>query len=607
MDIGFPGLAGGASLTNFPAVVILDKQQDGFYYTQFASPAGGDLRFTDAAETRWLPHEIESWDTNGQSCVWVRIPHLTNGTTVRAFWGNPGALEPPASCTNGEVWIHGYQGVWHLGETPEGTNAQTFTDSTTNRHRAEGNVFASVTNGPADGAQEFGGLYDSLNAAPAKDAVLSGTGSQFTISCWVKPGRLMTDHILLAKTRDGTGGTEDRVLELKIDEEAKPAFVWYDGETSNCPASFGSTAIADTSRWYSIAVVHDGTVAASNRVSLYVNGEPESVQWTSDVGIASAATNPYVQFFVGTMDEIRISHGCRSMEWLNACWLNLASNSVFTVLDPGDDSDEDGLLDYWELYHFTNLNEVGAGNPDVDTLHNLFEFMWGTDPNLVDTDGDGMQDGIEILYGFSPVVPNVYTPLPFLERFETNTVLVGMLDGQHGWTVAPPSGGMVQTDTVYQGDQALELDAGSLQEATVQHLFAAPAAAVVWFETYVRPVPAATPDSEMTDGVAMFFNTNGFLTVHDGLQPEGSRWVTLTNHAPVSTSDWVRIDAKLDYGEHTWLVCLDGVLLARGLGFATNAPAFSSLELEGARGFFDNVTIRCLGEPDLKRTLLMVR
>lgn len=50
-----------------------------------------------------------------------------------------------------------------------------------------------------------------------------------------------------------------------------------------------------------------------------------------------------------------------------------------TGLDPDADSDEDGLTDWEEL------------------------FLWGTDPNAADTDGDGLADGAEIEDGSDPL------------------------------------------------------------------------------------------------------------------------------------------------------------------------------------------------------------
>ncbi|MBN1674843.1 MAG: DUF2341 domain-containing protein, partial [Kiritimatiellae bacterium] len=121
MTIAFAGYdpPDGGTLTNFPVLVRLGAHVAGFSYGDFASAEGHDLLFTDAGATRALPYEIEAWDTNGESCVWVRVPALASSNNfIRAFWGNAAvADEPLAGLTGPPVWANGFAGVWHLGET----------------------------------------------------------------------------------------------------------------------------------------------------------------------------------------------------------------------------------------------------------------------------------------------------------------------------------------------------------------------------------------------------------------------------------------------------------------------------------------------------------
>lgn len=71
---------------------------------------------------------------------------------------------------------------------------------------------------------------------------------------------------------------------------------------------------------------------------------------------------------------------------------------------PGNpDNDGDGLLDVWEMLHFGDLNMTGTDDPDGDGLDNEAEETGGTDPNLADTDGDGLTDGQERADGTDPL------------------------------------------------------------------------------------------------------------------------------------------------------------------------------------------------------------
>lgn len=61
-----------------------------------------------------------------------------------------------------------------------------------------------------------------------------------------------------------------------------------------------------------------------------------------------------------------------------------------------DDTDGNGLSDAWERAYFTHIGVNPYDDPDNDGLNNLQEYLRGTNPKSIDTDGDGMNDGAEI-------------------------------------------------------------------------------------------------------------------------------------------------------------------------------------------------------------------
>ncbi|MCF6285723.1 MAG: hypothetical protein L3K26_11085, partial [Candidatus Hydrogenedentes bacterium] len=67
-----------------------------------------------------------------------------------------------------------------------------------------------------------------------------------------------------------------------------------------------------------------------------------------------------------------------------------------------DDVDGDGMSDAFELAHFGNLLATPEGDGDADGLSNLDEFLNGTNPNISDTDGDGVLDAVEVALGTDP-------------------------------------------------------------------------------------------------------------------------------------------------------------------------------------------------------------
>ncbi len=59
------------------------------------------------------------------------------------------------------------------------------------------------------------------------------------------------------------------------------------------------------------------------------------------------------------------------------------------------DEDQDGLIDWWEMQYFGDLDETPSGDPDSDGLTNGAERVENTDPSDYDTDDDGLVDGYD--------------------------------------------------------------------------------------------------------------------------------------------------------------------------------------------------------------------
>jgi len=87
--------------------------------------------------------------------------------------------------------------------------------------------------------------------------------------------------------------------------------------------------------------------------------------------------------------------------------LGLVSFTAHAVLTGGTlgDADGDGMPDEWETINQLNPADASDAytNADGDTLTNLEEYTYGTDPNNSDTDQDGMPDHWEVQYGLDPL------------------------------------------------------------------------------------------------------------------------------------------------------------------------------------------------------------
>ena len=105
------------------------------------------------------------------------------------------------------------------------------------------------------------------------------------------------------------------------------------------------------------------------------------------------------------------------------------SNPLNAALTPLD-SDGDSLVDSWEQFYFSDLDEVASGNPDGDSGTNLQEQNAGSNPTLAsstvtDTDGDSVLDTAE---AFKPYTVDANT----LHLWHLNDIKAPAVDAVSG-------------------------------------------------------------------------------------------------------------------------------------------------------------------------------
>ena len=259
------------------------------------------------------------------------------------------------------------------------------------------------------------------------------------------------------------------------------------------------------------------------------------------------------------------------------------------------DEDDDGLIDWWEMQYFGDLDEDADDDPDSDGLVNSNEFTQATDPSDpdsdddrledgeevdtystdpldADSDNDNMGDGTEVDNDMSPSTSNTYASLPFVEGFETNTVSTGALSNQNGWVAWPTNKAVVVTENVHSGAQALATQE-SFDVVTAQHLFGAHGQTSIWIDCYMKFAPTSpihyeeTPDiASLPDWLPSVFavNDRGEVVGYHG-DGTNSAWYTTTDLG--ITTNYHRYTINQNYSAKTWTLYVDGTNVLNGLGF----------------------------------------
>jgi len=190
------GYSGATTLENFPVLVrISEARIEGFDYDDCASD-GSDISFAaDSEGLNVLSFEIDTWNPEGESLVWVKLPTLTGKETKFYFrWNDadPAPNDPTA------VWPN-YMAVWHMGDggnaknsSPKGVAMNAVETVAGCSTSAEGKVGAStVLSGGKLTVPNSGHFY--------------GAGRTFSISGWFYSQNTSQYTSLMAK--DGTWST----------------------------------------------------------------------------------------------------------------------------------------------------------------------------------------------------------------------------------------------------------------------------------------------------------------------------------------------------------------------------------------------------------------
>ena len=285
----------GNAVSRFPALVRLSENIEGFRYEDFMLD-GADLVFADESG-RILPCEIDTWNTEGESLVWVKVPLFQNGMVITAYWGR-NEKSPIAAA---ETW-RDFTGVWHMNKSgaesePDvsgnGLDARPWESAKTEDMMAiaDGAVGVARINQTTD-------MVRNCLSVPSYPAI----GDTFTVSSWFNASAKLGWHRLLSrKTAYGTDGWE-----VEMYSGADKIDVYGSGEKNVC------AEVADLEgTWNHLAFVYSGTKVAVYQNGLKIaDGSINAVEDLADRPL-SIGNNAICgeRSFIGSYDEVRLGAG----------------------------------------------------------------------------------------------------------------------------------------------------------------------------------------------------------------------------------------------------------------------------------------------------------
>ena len=306
---------GSAPLASFPLLVRLGNNITGFDYADFRQD-GADI-FVQDANGNALPYELENWDTNGESRLWVRVPSVAEGTTLTVYYGSAESVAPSEG-----MWS-GYAGVWHFNEAGDGD--KTIADSTANGLNGTSHASSKArTDGKLGAARglELDAKNGAMTTVP-KSTVLDSVVPTFTVSGWVRPKTLTMNwgYLFACKTSDADPSWG---LQFRAKDNADSIAIYSNGNADNDSnrAMFSMSGKFAANTWTKYHVVYDNT-----KINLYLDGElvgskeanpGAAVSKSNDFGIGGFPTSANHSSLKADQDEVRLMNGAVSAAWVAA-------------------------------------------------------------------------------------------------------------------------------------------------------------------------------------------------------------------------------------------------------------------------------------------------
>ena len=303
------------SASDVPVLVRISESIPGFSYADLKSD-GSDIAFgvECGGELTIYPHEIETWDRDGVSLVWVKVPTLSAATEFAMYYGNGVSVADSST----DVWSN-YVGVWHLNEASGDARDATghgLTALPSGANAAEDSI--GVVNCPVGTGRQLASAKGRKSYLAVADSNLLDCGNSLTFSGWFKAYDTSTSYSMRYVSRKSKY-TDKNGWEVEARYDTSSATVPATTVSARGANSGDHTATVPDIRenWVHLSLVYDDT-----KLTYYVNGVPQSPltlnSACSDNNLALAfGNNPSggEPNWWGLMDELRLSSEPVSAEY----------------------------------------------------------------------------------------------------------------------------------------------------------------------------------------------------------------------------------------------------------------------------------------------------
>ncbi len=344
---------------HFPLLIKLTNKN--FEFTETMSN-GEDIRFSSATG-RHLPYEIERWDnTNELAEIWVLVDTVygnNNSQYVNMYWGK----SSETSKSNGNAVFsenNDYVATWHLSNS--------LLDATPNGNDGTDYTTTNLTSSIIGRGRSFDGndRIDMGNGSSIKDIT-----SEITVSTWIK-------------TSQSSGGNysvlrhNNHYTPLRISSTSGEFnhIVW---NTSQVSSAYNWDNVLDDNSWHHYVAQY----SSASGEKIYIDGKLTYSNTDNTGDLSSSADESFMlgataagsEYFIGSLDEVRIANDFRSEAYIKLSYENQKADQSLLEMTSSP-------AEYAKAARFT-FNTTGTGanvSGDVDN----FPLFLRIDSTMVD-------------------------------------------------------------------------------------------------------------------------------------------------------------------------------------------------------------------------------